>query len=162
MEENKNKKISFKSSKDYTDEEIEKLDKVVAKVCRVTSKKSKNTYYTFKFAIYKEKGNYSDRLVVVKSISEVLAKIIAKRRGKDFSVNDEFSYNCPIRYSKGKRKEDDKEYFAYDLFLCKDKRLFDFFTTDEMDYLNDYGYKLNFEERVYFDEDGYKYESLDF
>lgn len=156
------KKVGFISSKDYSDEQIAKLPKIVAKVCRSTSKKSKSTYYQLKLAIYRDSNNIGERLVIVKAIPETLAKIIAKRKGKDFSINDEFVITCSIRYSKGKKQEDDKEYFAYDVWPCQGKRLFDFFTTDEMDYLNDYGFKLPFEERVYFDEDGYKYESLDF
>ena len=157
---NELKKISFKSSKDFTDEDIAKLGKVTAKVCRKSSSKSKSVYYTLKLAIYH--SNNKDRLIIVKPIQETLALIIAKRTGKDFNKDNEFIFNPSIRYSKGKIEQDDREYFAYDVFLCKDKRLFDFFKTDEIDYLNDYGFKLNFEERVYFDEDGYKYESLDF
>ena len=75
-------------------------------------------------------------------------------------VNRSFTRN--IRYSKGKSTEDDREYYAYDVWLCSGKKIFDFFTTDELDYLNDYGFNLKFEQREYFDEDGYKYESLDF
>lgn len=154
------KKISFKSSKDFTELEIAELPKIVAKVCKVKTKK-KGFYYQLKLAIYKT-GSKIDRLVIVKPIQETLAMVIAKRLKKNFEENGEFTFAPNIRYSKGKSAEDGREYHAYDVWLCPGKRIFDFFTTDEMDYLNDYGFNLKFEEREYFDEDGYKYESLDF
>ena len=165
MENNKNqnlenqtkneKKVSFKLSKDLTKEEIAKLPKVVSKIVRNVSKKKKVSY-AVKFKL----SAPGKDLVIQKYLDPIVADLVVHNWGKTFDRSGEAMENLPIRFSKG-----DKEgevYYAFDLFLTSKRRLFDFFSADEMEYIETYGFNLDFEERKYFDEDGYEFRPSDF
>ena len=154
-EENKEKKVSFKLSKDLTKEEIAKLPKVIAKIVRSTNKK-KRTSFAVKFKL----STPGKDLVIQKQLDPIVADLVVHNWGKTFDRSGEAMENLPIRFSKGEKEGE--VYYAYDLFLTNKRRLFDFFSSDEMEYIETYGFKLNFEERKYFDEDGYEYKPSDF
>ena len=154
-QENKEKKVSFKLSKDLTKEEIAKLPKVVAKVVRSINKKKR-----ISFAIKFKLSTPGKDLVIQKQLDPIVADLVVHNWGKTLDRSGEALENLPIRFSKGEKDGD--VYYAYDLFLTPRRRLFDFFSSDEIEYIETYGFKLNFEERKYFDEDGYEYKPSDF
>ena len=151
MENNKNqnkenkeeKKVSFKLSKDLTKEEIARLPKVIAKVVRSVNKKKR-----ISFAIKFKLSTPGKDLVIQKQLDPIVADLVVHNWGKTLDRSGEALENLPIRFSKGEK--DGEVYYAYDLFLTPKRRLFDFFSSDEIEYIETYGFKLNFEERKYF------------
>lgn len=159
--ENKNKeekKESFVATKNLSKEQIALLPKVMVKLEKKISSNKKNVNFLAKFKMVFKNGK---SMVIQNYISEVVAELILYSWGKSFD-NKGIAYNlCPIRYSKGSKEG--KEYKAYDLILTSKRRLFNFFSEDEIEYMETFGASdIEFEDRVYFDEDGYEFKPDNF
>ena len=121
------KKTEYKKFDELTQSELKKCDLVRVKIARIGTEGQ----FVRAEIIYDDKYT---KQIPAKKFDMNDFHLVVSQRGLS---GDEMEYVivCPVRYFKGKTKEND-DYFRYEVRLSKDKPVYDFFKSDDMVKLN--------------------------